>query len=742
MPPGAYSENPGVTAFAFNVQAAATPLTRDEYIAQQTQYAQTLRTNILADKTASSSLQALAADETNWTALYLQALTEAGLLRAVDEPPAVRDNPLIVGLEETLAAGILAGPAGKQIVTGGDLPTFFAQVESWYAPASTATTPYVSQKTDTVSPHEPTTYYSFDPPPAGYYNLNASAATQYEGFYVYVPWANSWDYPWTFHSNDQTHPENPNFVNVQPTDYSAYFSAAGHAGAAVMTGPLASGADQFVPLKQAEPYTIEFGNSTSATSDVGQITINSKLDSSLDPRSFRLGDITLGDISIHIPGSVGTFEHDYDYTPSKGYILRVTAGIDVSSGTASWLLQAIDPLTGQVIHDPSKGLLPPDNAAGAGRGYVRYTMTPKAGVATGTQITASARVLFNGQAPLDTHTLTYTLDSEPPTTTLSRHQAGYSRRQLQSVQWTSQDNDGGSGVKSVTVFVSTDGGGYQRLEVADDRDVLYLRRRSRPYLQVPGAGYRQCWQQRDAALGLVGSRRRPISQHRRSADGDWHGAKILARRRRRARRRRPIALFVSAEAEIPGVASTKHPAEFSSVLAPFTSQSFATGIAQSDPDIGPLALLALPDGSVLVSGGASRSELYLMSAGGGAVGAPFATLPEPIYGLALDASGKHIWAATGGGPLYELDATTGAVLAEFRRRVDPEPRHRARHGQDLRIVRQGHRGFRPDEPLVLPFQRHQGRQPCFRARRHAVGGDVAAQRDSGHSVLRANLRRK
>ena len=60
-----------------------------------------------------------------------------------------------------------------------------------------------------------------------------------KAYYVYVPWANNWDFPFTNHTNDQTHPENQNFVNVQATDFSPSFNATGHAGAAVMNGPLA-----------------------------------------------------------------------------------------------------------------------------------------------------------------------------------------------------------------------------------------------------------------------------------------------------------------------------------------------------------------------------------------------------------------------------------------------------------------------------------------------------------------------
>ncbi|MEI9924480.1 MAG: hypothetical protein WDN50_13950 [Bradyrhizobium sp.] len=87
-------------------------------------------------------LQNLAADANSWTDLYLTALTQAGLLRPVDQPPEIHDNPVLVSLQATLAAGILAGPAGKQIITNGNLLQFFDQVRQWYGDDPTKTTPY------------------------------------------------------------------------------------------------------------------------------------------------------------------------------------------------------------------------------------------------------------------------------------------------------------------------------------------------------------------------------------------------------------------------------------------------------------------------------------------------------------------------------------------------------------------------------------------------------------------------
>src|SRR2546430_340713 len=84
---------------------------------------------------------------------------------------------------------------------------------------------------------------------------------------------------------------------------------------------------------------------------------------------------------------------------------------------------------------------------------------PKAGLATGTLVTSKARVLFNTTAPLDTPSITYTVDGAAPVTSLTAVpvvQGGADYK----VQWTTQDDNGGSGVKGVTVFVAEDGGQY------------------------------------------------------------------------------------------------------------------------------------------------------------------------------------------------------------------------------------------------------------------------------------------
>jgi hypothetical protein len=73
--------DPEEIAFKFHITASATPVSRDEFIGQQTSQAMKLRDAILNDDTASQALRVLASDPTAWTALYLTGLEQAGSRR-------------------------------------------------------------------------------------------------------------------------------------------------------------------------------------------------------------------------------------------------------------------------------------------------------------------------------------------------------------------------------------------------------------------------------------------------------------------------------------------------------------------------------------------------------------------------------------------------------------------------------------------------------------------------------------
>lgn len=632
-------EDPCDIAFNFHLIAAATPLTRQEFIARMRQEAAALRDRVLADATATAALKSLAADAATWEDAYLAALEQANLLRPEDEAPPVREREHVISLMATLATGLVVGPAGQSIRTSGDLVEFFTQVRRWYGHEDGRVLPPGGHPLGLPLP-DPATF-----------DLGVSHATHQEAFQVYVPFSNR--------MGSCGNP--PTNGNVTPPDLEQFFADAGQTGGlARLEGPQAYGSEQFVPVGQRLPYTIRFDSPASPVS-THEIRIVSQLDADLDARSFRLGDLRIGDLQVHLPADRGSFQGDFDFRHSRGYILRVSATIEMGSRTAIWLLQAINPESGEILRDPNRGLLPPGAAIGSG-GFVSFSVVTGEGLTTGTILEAQARVLYDNVPPQDTAVLRQTIDARAPQTTISAAPTAPGSSNYQ-VQWSAQDDAGGSGVKHVTVYVSKDGGDYTIwLSRTLESVAIYQGEAGHTYeflaLATDHAGNRE----RVSLNRLVpddGSRpdvgNTPDVGTSTPPDPPPPPPPALPTN----------PLFTAALAGIPTAPAVRNASEFQRVLRPFQARVFASGIPQSHGDIGPMAIAVAADGSVLASGGAARNEIYRFSPEGGtAEESLIAVAPHPIFDLAYDRQGR-LWATTGGGPLLQLDRTTGAVLAEF-----------------------------------------------------------------------------
>ncbi|MCC5669347.1 hypothetical protein LC653_37325 [Nostoc sp. CHAB 5784] len=340
----------------------------------------------------------------------------------------------------------------------------------------------------------------------------------------------------------------------------------------------------------------------------------------------------------------------------------MSAGLDVISNTATWLIQAIDPNTGEVVQNRNIGLLPPNKANGVGSAFVSYTILPKTGSATGTEITSAARVIYNTAAPLDTAEVTNIIDGTAPTTILSATPlvAGGSDY---LVKWTATDDAAGSGIKHVTVYVAEDGGDFKIWQQqTTSTSGVYVGRSGHSYeflaLATDNAGNKE-----QPSLGIstpndgsaVNLGTLPTVE---KTTQPQLGAPPLPQPQPSTNQ-----LFLEAKLGIPSATPTS-PSEFSSVLRPFIASDFATGIPNSHANIAPLAIAVLKDGSVLASGGANRGSLYNFSPTGGAATTPITTLQYPIFDLATDSNGS-LWATTGGGPLLQLDAQTGNIVKQY-----------------------------------------------------------------------------
>lgn len=377
-------------------------------------------------------------------------------------------------------------------------------------------------------------------------------------------------------------------------------------------------------------------------------------------------------------------------------MLRVSAGIDVTTRIATWLLQAIDPQTGEVLHDATRGLLA--RAAGeagvgaAQRASLSYTVSAGDGAVSGADIVAGARMFIDQAPPIDSERSVVKLDADAPRTTLTVSALGANADGAPSfdVRWQTDDTPPaagsaggtGSGVKSVSVYVAEDGGDFriwQRQVDPATGQAIFTGSAGKRYeflaAATDRAGNREAASLANAVLPDDGARQEILdaigSNESLSATAELPLA--TAERSYAAN-----ALFAETSRLLPGHVADSQGSDLRSVLAPFSVRGLASGYAASDADIGAQALVELPDHSFLASAGSERNQVFhLDSNGGPATNAatasaqllnarltPLFTLAEPILDMAVDGFGQ-LWLTTGA-ELLQVDVDSGQVIERHR----------------------------------------------------------------------------
>jgi len=506
-------------------------------------------------------------------------------------------------------------------------------------------------------------------PVAADYAQDAASKTQFVSFHTFVGGRAQLEYLRHIGLLDaKFQPIGPQALNL--TQYLRQAAAANGSQAVTVQGPQvlpASDGKGYVPANYALPYTINATNPSQGP--VGELRIVTQLDADLDVRSLRLGDLKIGNINVHLPDSQAVFQGDFDFTGNLGLVLRVSAGIDAETRVATWLIQAIDPDTGEVLHDPVRGLLAPDSKnAGAQKASVSYTVQASDLAVTGAQVSVQARALFDGLPPQDSVSQSLTLDAKAPVTTLSAQFAGNDAQggATYDVRWNAVDD--ASGVKHVTVYVAEEGGDFRiwRKQVAGAAgNALFTGVAGKHYeflaTATDLAGNREAANVANAVLPDDGSQQ--AAQTALGVLDTVQGSATLPAAAP-GRSYATNSLFQSASQALPGYVATAQPADLQSVLAPLALRGLASGFAASEADIGVQALVELPDGSVLASAGSLRNQVFHFDKAGGRSTTPLFELDSPILDLALDAHGQ-LWAMTGS-ELLQLDATSGAILQRTR----------------------------------------------------------------------------
>ncbi|NCT62651.1 MAG: hypothetical protein GPJ03_06150, partial [Microcystis aeruginosa G13-01] len=224
-------------------------------------------------------------------------------------------------------------------------------------------------------------------------------------------------------------------------------------------GPIGFGQENWI-ANSTLPYTIRFENDPVFASAAAQeVIITQQLDADLDWRTFRLDDFGWGGLIFDLPGNTAFHSQRFNFTQEYGFLVDVTAGIDIATGVATWHIITIDPNTGDKPLGVDQGFLPVNNDEGIGEGFVSYQVRTKRTIQTGTVIDAQARIIFDTEEPIDTPPIFNTIDINAPITSV-KPLAAITNNPEFLVQWQGNDDNNGSAIADYTVYVSENGGTF------------------------------------------------------------------------------------------------------------------------------------------------------------------------------------------------------------------------------------------------------------------------------------------
>lgn len=250
-------------------------------------------------------------------------------------------------------------------------------------------------------------------------------------------------------------------------------------------GPAGFGAANFLAPRAALPYRIKFENlgpgsvgadgaplpsQAWASAPAQEVVVTDALSPALDWNTLRFTGFGFGDTLRALEPPRSFFQTVLPVTINgKSFDLHCETSLDLATGRLRAVFRSIDPQT-SLPPDVLTGFLPPEDGTGRGQGFIEYTVEPRAGLPTGTQIRNVALISFNRQPTIATDQvdpLNPAAGSDPAKQALVTLDGGAPASQVLSLppgvgrvfplSWAGEDDAGGCGLASFDVFVSTNG---------------------------------------------------------------------------------------------------------------------------------------------------------------------------------------------------------------------------------------------------------------------------------------------
>ncbi len=244
--------------------------------------------------------------------------------------------------------------------------------------------------------------------------------------------------------------------SVTPEDK---FGPAGY----VPPGTGGPGAAHFLRPAQPLEYRIDFWNKEDASAPAQRVFIEDELDADLDWSTLAFTEFGFLRWTVPLEDLPG-FELSVDLRPDMNLVVNVAAHLDANTGKINWSFESTDPATGEAPEDPLAGFLPAITESGYEIGWVKFRIGQRADLPSGTEIANQAHVNFDGVGPWNpapkTSPYVNTIDvGAPHSNVVPLDETQTSASFL--VNWTGEDDAGGSGIRDYAVYDSVDDGPFE-----------------------------------------------------------------------------------------------------------------------------------------------------------------------------------------------------------------------------------------------------------------------------------------
>lgn len=242
-------------------------------------------------------------------------------------------------------------------------------------------------------------------------------------------------------------------------------------------GPEGYDSVRWVSINDVLNYTILFENDPEfATAAAQKIDVRFDFPNKAWMKGFGIGGYSFSNMSWTVAKPSNAYQQRIDLKDSLGYYVDLIAGLDVTRQQGFWTFTTIDPETGYAPWQAELGLLPVNDSTHVGEGFVTFQLKPYESLHTGDTISIQASIVFDQNDTIPTNRWTNKIDAGNPESKvapLTPPQGGKPQSAYQ-LTFTAKDDEGGSGVKHILLYMANHNGIYEEIDtVAVDSVLLF-----------------------------------------------------------------------------------------------------------------------------------------------------------------------------------------------------------------------------------------------------------------------------